>query len=1807
VNYTATSSPGDAVVKLRAQHTPTGINNYGNANVEVILYAVQTTPDGSSTPERYVNTTGHQASFTVKNSGTSDNTHFTFTCSAQSGLTCSSWNPTSATLDSGQTTMVTAYYNVGSSTGTKTLTLSASGPHGASNQGYFNVPIARYGVTVTSLDTEWEPVYDGTSFHVPFEIHNTGSKTNTFTLGCSESGGVSCDPAVSSIQLSANQRDTVFGDVDATAVGGGSITLTASSSAGPGSSDQAGASGAIVLEMLAVSPDGDESDVRAVNSSGHTATFTFENNGPIANTFMIDCEGTGTVSCTNAPDSVVLAAHSWTDVNVTYSVGGTAGVDTVIVSATGAGGASDVGTRMIHVGNPSTPTPIVVVRDPGPNLDRGDCVTIAVAPGAALECGDLRIVHPLPPVRTLNKTRQISLLYNSSMVIARPIVTADVAFAPGAAVPDSVEAILRLGSVVKAQQVWAGSAWSGGGPRRIALDYEDYDLNYSVNDYELEVGAFAGGNRYDAQATGQFAQVARKWSDFGRGWWITGHERLFFPGSSRLLLIGADGSSRVYEPQGADLWIANNRVRPDSITKSGTHYYRRLPGGGEVKYNSSGRHVATFDRHGYETKFVYGVVPPGNTRLVEIQVPTSQSSHIAAYKFHYDTTALTRLDSISTRAASGWRVTKMIRQSDRVWGIEDPDGIEVGFYLPTWNYPAASYTDIRGNTHEFTYADGKVSQVTTERADSLADIVVNYRAAQTVGISSPSDTGDVYSWWDGPRTGIDDTTRFWLTDFLAPRRIENALGHSTEIFRTNGAFPGLVTRVEHPNGWTQSAAYDEHGHVLSATDHSTNPVATTTYEWDDEWDVLTKIKPPEGDSTVYGIDSNNGNRLWVQDARGSTSRTNFQYDSSDPVLLTRIIGPVNDTTEIDYDALGNVDEVTSPLGLVTEYFKDGLGRDTMVVSPIESGKTLKQRIKYDIMDRVDSTIAIGPAMSGMPAETLLVRNTYDSQTRDLTSVGRWVRPDDGPVGTFSTGYLYDALGRPIRVQENGVADSTVYDVAGNVIETISDRGHSIEMEYDALGRVVQRRLESVLYTATGCTQTECGFDFPKYSNEGSNLRIAGDTVRYFYDDMGNLDSASNRFATIWRTYAANGQLVTDSTSLGTGNGSYSKTYGIGYAYDLNGRRMELDHPSNLAPSGADPQRYAYTTFGAVDTIINILGNRYRYTYDDAGRMTRLDFPKGWEIRHYDKDGRPTRRRTWTANGSTLLRDDSLTYDRRRLVKTVDPVGSPEMWFDGVLAYSGHGQMVDMSGSGWPQQQVGDEITANALGSIIEKHGYYPSPRYSSDRRWSYAYTLGGKVAEVVEVEPDAPPDDFRPDTTQYGYDLSGNQDEMAKFYQVCVPETLPCDPSDPWTYRKREGSRSYYGADQKLMVYQVHRDSFPAWPGTSIDMDGTWEEYGYDPLGRRVYKRERRTDLCSTSHGYDRKCRAGEEWYVWDGDQLLWEVREYESGASGSAYFGKAGYTHGGVIDQPLDVIRTGYSGVLTLVLHTNWRNLFASATDTLGAQFGCEPVSSSGCEKMAWPAGSWHAWYDTDKTPDDPEWFGSLLHGQKDGSGLVYMRNRYYDPQSGQFTQKDPIGIAGGLNVYGFAKGDPVNFADPFGLDPCKLVGGSPCPRLLSALGAFKEGLLRLAAAAGSVFNELSGFGDAFRATTGTNVSGEPVSLGERALAGGFTVLNVVPGSTLGTLGGRIARGHAFAKHVMARGEFAGLGIRTVDQLGAFVDNIIDNASGSNVRQLLGGRTAYWDDATRTVVIHNPSAADGGTVFRPTGDGRHYFDKVLR
>jgi RHS repeat-associated protein len=49
--------------------------------------------------------------------------------------------------------------------------------------------------------------------------------------------------------------------------------------------------------------------------------------------------------------------------------------------------------------------------------------------------------------------------------------------------------------------------------------------------------------------------------------------------------------------------------------------------------------------------------------------------------------------------------------------------------------------------------------------------------------------------------------------------------------------------------------------------------------------------------------------------------------------------------------------------------------------------------------------------------------------------------------------------------------------------------------------------------------------------------------------------------------------------------------------------------------------------------------------------------------------------------------------------------------------------------------------------------------------------------------------------------------------------------------------------------------------------------------------------------------------------------------------------------------------------------------------------------------------------------------------TGLVRFGARDYDPETGRWTAKDPIGFAGGdPNLYGYVLGDPVNGVDPEG-----------------------------------------------------------------------------------------------------------------------------------------------------------------------------------
>jgi RHS repeat-associated protein len=52
--------------------------------------------------------------------------------------------------------------------------------------------------------------------------------------------------------------------------------------------------------------------------------------------------------------------------------------------------------------------------------------------------------------------------------------------------------------------------------------------------------------------------------------------------------------------------------------------------------------------------------------------------------------------------------------------------------------------------------------------------------------------------------------------------------------------------------------------------------------------------------------------------------------------------------------------------------------------------------------------------------------------------------------------------------------------------------------------------------------------------------------------------------------------------------------------------------------------------------------------------------------------------------------------------------------------------------------------------------------------------------------------------------------------------------------------------------------------------------------------------------------------------------------------------------------------------------------------------------------------------------------------TGLHYNDRRYYDPETGRYQSRDPIGFEGGINLYSYALANPLFYTDATGEDAC-------------------------------------------------------------------------------------------------------------------------------------------------------------------------------
>ncbi|HEU4881014.1 MAG TPA: RHS repeat-associated core domain-containing protein [Longimicrobium sp.] len=1329
----------------------------------------------------------------------------------------------------------------------------------------------------------------------------------------------------------------------------------------------------------------------------------------------------------------------------------------------------------------------------GSTIERSQCVTVSTGVRSAYECGDLRMVHALPTIRTRNQGRAPVLLYNAQHAHPKPTVYADVTLPAGASAPTTVQAAVVIGGVTVATASWPGGDWQPGVSRRVALQWDGLNTATGLYAYTLQVTASYGGTQVSSTpATDSLAVVNRQGSYFGAGWWLAGWEELV-PNGAGFLWVGGDGSTRAFYPDGTNRWTAWNPSGPrDELVKwidpvTGEVQYRRLlRGGGATHFRANGVHFRTVARlEGFATVFA----AEGN-RLRDITLPVAGGT-APKYRFYYD--GENRLANVQAEAPNApTRVTYVgwfAAGDRRVAMIQDPDQNGVTFaYDAQVTRRINGYNDRRMTYTSFTFdAAGKISgtRLWMGATQSSSDIVRGFEAGESKGIASSVATADVYTRLDGARTDVDDHTYLWITRFGAPARIRDALGNETQIFHESAVYPGLVTRTIAPNGFTQRVEFTGRGmprRVISANARGDGKSDTTLYAYNDtKWpDFPTTILPPERDtvSIRYRTD---GSRWWQTDALGRTVFFRYYESGTHKGLLRATDSPETPPDSVVYDnTLGNLSGTRSPMGVWTQYVTDAMGRPTDVSAPVDSaGQLGHQYTYYDAMDRDTLVLATGPALPyslpwapvGAPAvaaEWTRVQKTYDGEGNVLT-VSSYSSVDAG-ADVYSA-YTYDKAGRKSSEVVGPKSTTFTYDPAGNVVSTYTGRNLTTVMEYDAANRMVSRVMPSAAYPAETCGQHgtlfPCTYRFPLYPNGPSGgLTVPGDTATFTYDASGNLLTANNSAARIRRTYTPGGLLATDSLrirvygqggttptcpgspgcppeieSIGGGGvegfdtGITSVTdpypdadftthvYGLGYRYDRNGRVKDLLGPAAIAAaSGRDSTRYTYNPAGELSSVRDPLGNVFGFVYDNDGRPVRTDYPGGVSETHtYDADGRLTRRR---AAGSWLIHDDSIEYDVRGKALRVT-----EAWGSNVIEnrYSGLGTLLASSYGAPAAIPTVEEYRADPLG-----HMYWSRTRDPETGRApaiQYAYGPGGSaVVNKSAIDTQSPQNPWRPDTTYAKLDAAGN---VRASGQRTYGPTSSGD-GNQFTLATSSAVQQYYGADETLRFLQKYD-----WNG--VRRNGTFDEYRYDALGRRVLQRMRRDSLC---YGAGADCTSAIERYVWAGDQLLYEIRApggdnattatMESDAPGGDEFGRVGYTHAAGIDAPLSVIRTGYvSGTVTIIPHSDYRGSYHAGSTPGGAAYNCGP--SDPCLYVVFPKQYWGGYYDGGD-PSAGDWAGSLIRGQQDISGLMYRRNRYYDPQTGQFTQSDPIGVAGGLNAYGFASGDPVSYGDPFGLCPDSL-----------------------------------------------------------------------------------------------------------------------------------------------------------------------------
>ncbi|MCD4825546.1 MAG: cadherin-like domain-containing protein, partial [Phycisphaerae bacterium] len=319
--------------------------------------------------------------------------------------------------------------------------------------------------------------------------------------------------------------------------------------------------------------------------------------------------------------------------------------------------------------------------------------------------------------------------------------------------------------------------------------------------------------------------------------------------------------------------------------------------------------------------------------------------------------------------------------------------------------------------------------------------------------------------------------------------------------------------------------YDLNGNLISVTDANGN---TTDYEYDNLDRKVKAIEPsPDGSSprpaTTWGYDAA-GNLVQTTDPLGNA--TTFEYDALNrQIAVTDALG---NSTSTAYDAVSNVITVTDALGNETGFTYDALNRQIAVTDALGNSTSTAY-------DAVSNVITVTDALGNETGFTYDALNRQIAVTDALGNSTSTAYDAVSNVITVTdalgneTGFTYDALNRQIAVTDAlGNSTSTGYDAVGNVVAVTDALGNVTGLTYDALNRQI------AVTDALG-NSTSTAYD--AVSNVSSVTDALGNVTGFTYDalnrQIGVTDALGNSTAT---AYDAVSNVITVTDVLGNVTG-----------------------------------------------------------------------------------------------------------------------------------------------------------------------------------------------------------------------------------------------------------------------------------------------------------------------------------------------------------------------------------------------------------------------------------------------------------------------------------------------------------------------------------------------------------------------------------------------------------------------------------------------------------------------------------------------